>query len=85
MWFGGAGLEFRMELRPHEPRMIFDLDDFDQAVVRQRPTKNQALADQFFPEGIIELIPVAMAFIDDFVLIGRIRERARHDFAGIYS
>jgi hypothetical protein len=30
MWLVGLGLEFRMKLYANEPRMVFDLHDFDQ-------------------------------------------------------
>ena len=65
--------------------MILDFNDLDQPVVRQRTAEHQPLAHQLLPVGVIEFKSVTMPFINDFILIGCIGQRTRHDFAGVNS
>ena len=61
MWSGWAGLEFRVCLGSFEVRMILELDDFYQTVVRAGAGEYEALFFQFRAEIIIYFVSPAPA------------------------
>ena len=72
-----------MELAADEPGMIFEFDDFYQAVVRRRARQDQAGIDHFRTVFVVKFPAMAMAFVNevcpiDFVGLGAFRQ-----FAGI--
>ena len=58
----GLGLEFRMELARHKPRMVRELDHFHQVLAGVDPAKDHAVFLKLLPVIIIEFIPVPVAF-----------------------
>ena len=60
--FERAGGELWMKLHPDKPGMITQLDCLDQSAVRRETAKNHALGSEEFTVGVVELIPMAMAF-----------------------
>lgn len=63
MGFERLGFEFRVELTPEEPRMVFDLDHFHQVVIRIFPRDHQSCLCENLLISRIELVAVAMPFI----------------------
>ena len=53
MRIGRTGFQFRMELDPNIPRMFAfrQFDNFRQFAVRQRPSLNQSMGEEFFLQG----------------------------------
>jgi len=64
MTIKGAGLELGVELHPHKPGMVAQLNDLDQSAIRRQTAENQAFGQEHLTIGVIELIPVAMTFGD---------------------
>ena len=60
MWLHRLGFEFGMELTAEEPGMIFNLDNFNQVVVRRRSRYHQAVVFQLLTIGIVKFEPVAV-------------------------
>ena len=78
-----AGLELRMSLRSHKPRMILDLDHLDQAVIRQGTGDDQSLLREFLTVFVVELITMAMTLLDLSLAVSSQRMRALTQFARI--
>ena len=65
----GTGLQLRMELDAHEPGVVQVFHDLHQLVIRRHAHQGQAAVGQGFPVVVVELIAVAVAFIDDLFAI----------------
>lgn len=61
----GFAQEFRMELARQIKRMVPELDQLDELAVRGRARENESGLFESCAIGVIELIPVPMAFVDD--------------------
>jgi hypothetical protein len=60
VWPVGPRCELGMELGCHEPRMIPQLHDLDQTLIRRQAAQNEALAGERFPIGVVELVAMAV-------------------------
>ena len=65
-----TGLQLRMKLRSHEPRMVLYLYDFHQAIIRQSASNYHASLRNLLTEGIVELIAMTMALANHLLPIG---------------
>ena len=56
MRIGRTGFQFRMELDPNIPRMFAfrQFDNFRQFAVRQRPSLNQSMGEEFFLKVVVD-------------------------------
>ena len=56
-----------MELDPNIPRMFAfrQFDNFRQFAVRQRPSLNQSMGEEFFLKVVVDFIAMTMAFADE--------------------
>src|SRR5579883_1692004 len=70
---GRARLELRMELTPDHPRMVGDLNDFDQLTIRGDTRDLQARCLQRRPILIVELPAVSMPLVNNRLVIGTCR------------
>ena len=57
--------EFRMELARNVKGMIFQFDDFHELAVGRRAAENEAGLLKFLAVVVVELVAMAMAFVDD--------------------
>ena len=78
-----TGLQLRMELRADEPRMILDLYDLDETVIRQCTGDDEALVLELLPIGVVELEAMTMTLSHLVDAIGLLRMRARRELARI--
>jgi len=62
MGIHGAGFEFRMELTPEKPGMLFIFYNFNEIFFRGKTGKNQTALFQRFFICVIEFISVPMSF-----------------------
>ena len=62
MRIGRTGFQFRMELDPNIPRMFAfrQFDNFRQFAVRQRPSLNQSMGEEFFLKVVVDFIAMTM-------------------------
>ena len=66
-----ARLELGVVLRGHEERVIGQLDDLDQAVVRRRPAEHEAVVLEAPAQQVVDLVAVAVALVDHGLVVGR--------------
>src|SRR4051794_41006132 len=59
-----TGLELRMELRRHEIRVVAQLDDLYQALVRRATGDDQPGVLEPLAQEVVDLVPVAVALVD---------------------
>jgi hypothetical protein len=76
-------LKLRVKLHPDKERMLGKLHDFHEFFVRVGTTYEEAGFFEGGAVGIIELVAVAVAFVDEGFLIGAVGEGALADFAGV--
>src|SRR5262245_43567208 len=76
-------LEFRMELDGHVPRVRGQFDDLDKLAVERASHDLQSLVGQRFFKEAVELVPVAMPLVNDWLTIKLMRARSRLEFAGV--
>ena len=83
---GGTTLELGMGLARDKPWMLTfgKLDHLDKTVVRREATDDESCAPlgQLLAEGVVDLIAMAMALVDELLAIGLAGERA-HDLARV--
>ena len=75
------GLEFGMALHPEEPRVVFQLDDLDQAALGIPATDRHAGLLEARHVVVVDLKAVAVALGDDLLAVCLPRERAGLEFA----
>ena len=85
VWFVGFALKFGVELARNEERVIFQFDHFDQLAVRRQPAENEPGALKLLAIGIVELVAVAMPFVDDKCAVEVRRHRSHFQLAGLRS
>lgn len=66
---GGSALEFRMPLTCQEPRMIGDFHHFRQAPIGRKTGNAQPSTRQRVAVGVVHLVAMAMAFVDNFFAV----------------
>ena len=71
----GPRLELGMELAGAEPRVVRQLDDLDQPLVRRRARDDQAVRDELRAQGVVDLVAVAVALVDHRLAVGPRRRR----------
>ena len=71
-----ARLELRVVLAGDEPGMVGELDHLDQAPLLESAGDDEARLDELRPEGVVHLVAVAMALVDDCLSIGRMGARS---------
>src|SRR6266481_1364129 len=64
-----------MELAADEPRMVGELDDLDQRLIRRDAAENQPGAAELLAIRVVELVAVAMPFVDLALAVEPCRER----------
>src|SRR5205809_3948860 len=62
---GGPGPKLRMELAPHEERMVGQLDDLDQSPVGREPREHQPVLREDLMVGRVDLVTVPVPLIHD--------------------
>ena len=62
----GAGTEFRVELHPHKPRMVFNFDYLDQLFIGGDAREGQARIFKLGPVVVVKFIAVAVPLVDHF-------------------
>lgn len=80
-----AGKKFGMELTGDEPRMVFQLDDFDQLGLRIDSGKNHALVFQNLFEFVVEFVAVAMTLRNVFGTVSPASQCVFFDVAVVQS
>src|SRR4029453_17718534 len=73
--------ELGVELTGHEERVTLELDDLDESAVRRQTREHETLARQRLVVRGVDLVPVAMAFVDDGLAVDLRRAGAWHDVA----
>jgi hypothetical protein len=81
----GLGTEFRVKLAGHIPRMPGNLDEFDQISLGIDPANPQTGFFQSASMGVVELVPVSMAFPDLSGVIGFLGEGTGGQLAGVVA
>ena len=74
MRFRGPGFEFRMILNRNEPRVVFDFDNFDKRIFFAGRSDHQAVGFHLLAILVVELIAMAMAFMDLIGLVASVRD-----------
>src|SRR4029450_1646977 len=74
--------ELGVELTGHEERVTLELDDLDESAVRRQTREHETLARQRLVVRGVDLVPVAMAFVDDGLTVDLRRAGAREGGAG---
>src|SRR5262245_34534170 len=64
-----ARLELGMELARDEPGMVGQLDDLDEAALLERPRHHEPVLDELLAVLVVDLVAVAMALVDDVVVV----------------
>ena len=62
VWFA---VKLRMKLAGDKEGMICEFDDFNQFTIRRETAEDKVGLLEAFAVSIVELIPVAMTFVDD--------------------
>ena len=70
-----ARLELGVVLARDEPGVVGELDHLDEAALLERPRHDEARLDELRPEGVVHLVAVAMALVDDGFAVGRVGAR----------
>src|SRR5262249_43879937 len=78
-------LELGVELHSDVPRMRGQLDDLDELAVERAADDLQPLVGQRLLEQAVELVAVAVAFVDHVAAVQRVRRRARLQLARVRS
>ena len=73
----GTGLELGVELAGHEPRMVRQLDDLDQAAIGRLTGQHHARTLERRAIAVVHLEPVAVSLVDDLLAVDRRGLRAR--------
>src|SRR5690348_9835120 len=71
----GLGLELRMKLDRDVPGMRGQLDDLDELSIERPADDVEAIFSECSFEQAVEFVPMAVAFVDDFALVERVRLR----------
>ena len=79
------GFKLGMKLRSNEPRMVFDLDNFHQAVIGERPGDDHTRPRKQFSESVVELEAVAMTLVYIRYAVSRIGMRSFPQLARVRS
>src|SRR3954447_23489427 len=74
-----ARLELGMELARHEPRMVGQLDDLDEAPLLERAGDDEPGRKELLAVEVVHLVAVAVALEDDRVAVQLARARAIGD------
>jgi hypothetical protein len=74
----GAGGEFRMELYAQHPGMVPELAYLHQSAVGGEAAGKQAGLLQWLTEIVIEFVAMAVALMDDGLIVGVLGSSARH-------
>lgn len=67
-----TGFELRMKLNADKPWMRFELDDFNQAIIRGNTAHDHAVLFEQRAIGVIEFVAMAMALEDKLLVIGAV-------------
>src|SRR3954447_14253119 len=70
-----ARLELGVVLAGDEPGMVRELDHLDEAALLERARDHETCLDELRPEGVVDLVAVAMALVDDALAIGGVGAR----------
>ena len=79
----GTALELGVELARDEPRVIGQLDDLHQLAVRGLARAHQTCIFEAGTEARVDLVTVAVAFVDQLAAVGRGSFRSRRQPAGV--
>ena len=72
-------LELRVELARDEPRVVGQLDDLDQPPLLERARDDEARVDELLAVLVVDLVAVAVALVDDGLVVGVARPRPLRD------
>src|SRR3954447_3243842 len=78
-----ARLELGVVLAGDEPGMVGELDHLDEAALLERARDHETCLDELWPEGVVDLVAVAMALVDDALAIGGVGARPVLDVDGV--
>ena len=78
-------LELGVELAGHEPRVVAQLDDLDQAAIGRHARQEHARALEGLAVAVVHLEPVAVTLVDDLLAVDRARLRARQQLGRVQA
>ena len=69
MWAVRSGFQLRVSLGCDEERVILQFDHFHDTSIWRQTGENHAMAGQDCTEIIIDLVPMAVTFMDQFLAV----------------
>src|SRR5919109_933882 len=76
-------LELRVELARHEPGVVGQLDDLDEAPFLVRPGDDEPGLFQRGPEVVVHLVPMAVSLVHNRLAVRLARARAVRELDGL--